>query len=204
MNQMNQFVKVAIVLFVLSTNSTIAQENIDRPYQNKGTIENQFSFVYDQSYSFQIYKSVRMAWFQSLRANTLDTLKSLKKEVRNSRKNLELREAAIDSLKKELDKTHQELDIISKEKNSFRFLGMLLGKHAYNSLVWFIILGLAVLLTVAVLLFKRSNSVTTQTKKDLEELKLEFENFRKRSLEREEKMARKHLDELNKYKNPNN
>lgn len=191
------------MLLVIMTNHAFSQENIDRPYQNKGTIESQFNFVYDQSYSFQIYKSIRMAWFQSLRTNTLDTLKYLRKELKTSQKTFQLKDAAIDSLKKELEQSQQTLEVISKEKNSFRFLGILLGKHAYNSLVWFIILGLAILLTVSMLLFKRSNSVTSQTKKDLEELKAEFENFRKRSLEREEKMARKHLDELNKYKSSN-
>lgn len=200
MNQINRMLFVTAILLILSIRSVLSQETPERPYQDKGTIENQFNFVYDQSYTFQIYKSVRIAWYQSLKTHVLDTLKTLKKDLRTTKKLVLARDTQLDSLKSELTKTQENLSTVLKEKNSFRFIGILMSKQAYNSLVWFIILGLAVLLGFFILLFKRSNSVTSQTNKDLSELKEEFEIFRKRSLEREEKMARKHLDELNKYK----
>ena len=40
-----------------------------------------------------------------------------------------------------------------------------------------------------------------QTKTDLEQLKNEFESFRKRALEREQRVVREMYDEILKYKN---
>jgi septal ring factor EnvC (AmiA/AmiB activator) len=201
MNQMKQMVLFAAIFLIFPATCIFSQETPqDKPFQEKGTIESQFKYIYDQSYTFEIYKSVRISWFQTLKSHVLDTLKSIKKELKSSQKLVEAKDVQMDSLKSELEKTKQNLATTTKEKNSFELLGILMGKNAYNSIVWLIILGLAGLLLFFVLLFKRSNSVTSQTKKDLSEIKEEFETFRKRSLEREEKMARKHLDELNKYK----
>ena len=111
-----------------------------------------------------------------------------------------LKQCQLDTLKSNLQNTANNLSDISKEKNSISFLGVNMGKHVYNSFTWTIIGGLALCLAIFILLFKRSNSLTTQTKIDLVETKEEFEAFRKRALEREGQMARKHLDELNKYK----
>lgn len=200
MNLINKTLLFTVVSLLIAANSLFSQETPDRPYEEKGTIESQLNYVFDKSYTFEIYKSVRIAWFQRLRVNVLDTLKSIKKELRSTQKLVQTKESRLDSISSQLEKAKQELSVITKEKNSFRFLGILMSKQAYNSLLWLIILGLAALMVVFALLFKRSNFVTSQTKKDLDELKVEFEVFRKRSLEREEKMARKHLDELNKYK----
>jgi hypothetical protein len=67
-------------------------------------------------------------------------------------------------------------------------------------MLWTIIFGLLALLIIILLLYRKNNAVTVQTKQDLLELKNEYEIHRKRALEREEKLARQHLDELNKYK----
>ena len=200
MNQSKKLLFLIAALLICSTQGVFSQDTQDKPFLEKGTVEEQFNFIYDKSYTFEIYKSIRIPWFTTLKSHVLDSLKSIKKELRKSEKIAQSKDGQLDSLKSELKKTKQDLATVTNEKNSFRLFGILMGKGSYNSLVWFIILTLSVLLALFVLLFKRSNSITSQTKASLTEVKDEFETFRKRSLEREEKMARKHLDEMNKYK----
>lgn len=190
------------VAFLVFFSSMIgnSQETQDKPFIEKGTIESQFNFVFDKSYKFEEYKSIRIPWFLTLKSHVLDSLKSLKKELRKTQLEYSSSGSLIDSLRSELKKTNDELSTIDKEKNSLRFLGILMTKGGYNSLVWTIVLVLASLLAIFILLFKRSHIITSQTKATLSEVKEEFETYRKRTLEREEKTARKHLDELNKYK----
>ena len=65
----------------------------------------------------------------------------------------------------------------------------------------FLIIGtLTVLLMIFITKFKRSNSVTIQTKLTLKEVETEFEEHRKIALEREQKVRRQLQDELNKQK----
>jgi len=200
MNQSKKLLFLIAALLICSTQGVFSQDTQDKPFLEKGTVEEQFNFIYDKSYTFEIYKSVRIPWFTTLKSHVLDSLKSIKKELRKSERIAQSKDGLLDSLKSELEKTKQDLATVTNEKNSFRLFGILMGKGSYNSLVWLIILTLSGLLALFALLFKRSNSITSQTKASLTEVKDEFETFRKRSLEREEKMARKHLDEMNKYK----
>jgi hypothetical protein len=75
-----------------------------------------------------------------------------------------------------------------------------MSKQAYNSLVWMIIFAVTIFMVVFIVLYRRSNLVTKQTKISLEELKEEFESHRKRALEREEKLVNNFHREVNKLK----
>lgn len=160
------------------------------------SITEQFSFAIDKSSNFQDYKVIKQAWVTKLRANTLDTLQSLKVNLKNTKETIDSKNKEIDSLNAEVSTLKTEL----KEKNSFSLLGIMLSKSAYDSIMWSIIGGLLLALGFMFAAFRRSYAVTLQTKKDLNEVKDEFENFRKKALKSKEEAVRQLFDELNKYK----
>jgi uncharacterized membrane-anchored protein YhcB (DUF1043 family) len=63
-----------------------------------------------------------------------------------------------------------------------------------------IIIGLICALVFGFLAFKRNLSVTQNTKKELVELKDEFESYRKTSREAREKMSMDHFNEIRRLK----
>ena len=77
---------------------------------------------------------------------------------------------------------------------------MLMSKTSYNILLWSIIGGLLAFLLFFIYKFKNSNAVTKQAKLSLAETEEEFEEHRKRALEREQKVMRRLQDEINKQK----
>jgi septal ring factor EnvC (AmiA/AmiB activator) len=79
--------------------------------------------------------------------------------------------------------------------------GMQMSKGGYNALMLIIIAGLLALLLLFIFKFKNSNSVTKQAKKTLLETEDEYEEYRRNSLEREQKVRRQLQDEINKQKN---
>jgi uncharacterized protein YlxW (UPF0749 family) len=103
----------------------------------------------------------------------------------------------IDSLQSEINSAKSDLI----KKNSFKFFGIMVSKAGYDSIMWTIIIGLLICLGFMFAAFRRSHSVTSQTKKDLNEVKEEFESFRKKALKSKEEVVRQLYDELNKYKN---
>jgi uncharacterized membrane-anchored protein YhcB (DUF1043 family) len=66
--------------------------------------------------------------------------------------------------------------------------------------MWTIVAGLVAILVIGFLAFKRNLSVTFNTKKELRELKDEFEAYRKTSREAREKMSMDHFNELKKLR----
>ena len=79
--------------------------------------------------------------------------------------------------------------------------GMQMSKGGYNALMWTIIAGLFALLLFFIYKFKNSNTITKQAKKALLETEEEYEEYRRNSLEREQKVRRQLQDEINKQKN---
>jgi hypothetical protein len=186
------------IIFCLNLTNTLAAENetID-----SGSIKQQFEFVINKSTQYNEYRAVRSIWLDKLKTHSLDTIASIKTGFENFKRLSGSQSKQIDSLKFSLSETNEKLDKSITEKNSLRIFGIKVAKSKYNTLVTFIILGLLALLIVGFMLYRKLKSVSNRDSKDLSDLKEEFDMFRKRALEREQKMARQHLDEILKYKN---
>ncbi|MDX2444229.1 MAG: hypothetical protein QNK30_10565 [Bacteroidales bacterium] len=190
-----------LILFIASSfNSIFAQDTEEKPTLETGTIQNQFDYIITKSNRYEEYKVVKDTWLRTLKSHVLDTLKNIKQDLLETQTLESANRSEIKTLKTELDNTNEKLSMAIEEKNSIKFIGTSMTKGSYNSLMWTIILGLFGTLAVFVFLFKRSNSVTSETKKTLNETKDEFESFRRRTVDREAKIVRELHDEMNKLK----
>lgn len=195
--------KIICILLILSCigiQHVLSQTAPEKLSLEKSNIDGKFNYVYQQSNDFEDYKMVKKWWLTRLKTHVLDTIKLVENQLVESQKLVKTKNTVIDSLNKLLMTNNSTLSLTIKEKNSLRLIGIPMDKAAYNSIVWIIIIGLTFTLVIFILLFKRSNLVTRQTKDDLVEIKNEFESFRKRALEREEGIVRKYHNELMQYK----
>jgi hypothetical protein len=188
---------VVLVSFIMT--AAYAQDDT-RAVLSKGTVEEQFQYIVEKSSRYQEFKVIKETSLNALRSNVLDTLRKLKRTLNSTNQTIAAHKSNMDSIKSELQSTNVKLDDTFREKNSIRFLGMLMSKEAYTKTMWFIIGILALILVVLFILYKRSNQITVQNKLDLQETRTEFDKFRKRALEREQELSRNHLAELNKYR----
>jgi len=168
-----------------------------KPFPEDLNIAGQFDYAIEKSSNFQDYKVIKQAWVLKIKQNALDSLKTLNTNLASIKELADEKNESIKSLQAELNVAQQEV----KEKNSFKFLGFMVSKAGYDSIMWSIIAGLVVALGIMLAAFKRSYAVTNQTKKDLNEVKDEYENYRKKALKSKEEAVRHLYDELNKYKN---
>jgi small-conductance mechanosensitive channel len=168
-----------------------------KPFADDLSIADQFQFAIDKSSNFQDYKVIKQIWITRLKSNTLDTLLTLKTNLKGAKDLVHEKATLIESLQSELNITQSDL----KKKNSFSFFGIMVSKSGYDSIMWAIIIGLLVGLGFIIAAFRRSYTVISQTKKDLNDLKDEFELYRKKALKSKEEAVRQLYDELNKYKN---
>jgi hypothetical protein len=106
----------------------------------------------------------------------------------------------IDSLTAGLTGTQTQLDEAVRTKNSIRIIGINVNKVTYNSLMWIIVAGLVALLAIGFLIFKRNMVVTLNTKKELADLRTEFEAYRQKSRLEREKMSIDHFNEIKRLK----
>lgn len=167
---------------------------------NSGTIDNQFEYVIRKSNNYQEYKVVKKNWLYSLKAHTIDSLKAIHKQLGDTKQIVANQVKEIEVLKTNLADTQGTLTATNQEKDSMSLFGLQMSKTGYNILMWSIIGGLMAFLLFFIYRFNNSNAITRNAKKVLAETEEEFEEHRKRALEREQKVMRRLQDELNKQK----
>jgi len=199
---------VKIVFFttltLLSFSTNYAQDNADDDDKlslTEGTIDNQFEYVIRRSNSYQEFKVIKKTWLYELKAHTIDSLNAVHKELSDTQAKVNSQSNEIDQLKSDLNNTKSSLENTKKEKDSMALFGLQMSKGGYNGLMWTIIAVLLVLLSLFIYKFKNSNAITKQAKKSLLETEEEYEEYRRNSLEREQKVRRQLQDEINKQKN---
>jgi uncharacterized membrane-anchored protein YhcB (DUF1043 family) len=85
-------------------------------------------------------------------------------------------------------------------KNSIRLLGIEVNKTVYNTVMWTILAVMLFLLIAGYLTFQRNRVITVRTKKDLEDLKQEFEGYRQKVRVEREKTSLEHFNEIKKLR----
>ena len=164
------------------------------------TIENQLSSIHRRTRVYDNFRAVRDDIFLKMQRNTLDSLNETKLEIARLNSNLADRNFQIETLNSDLTRTKNERDEAIRNKDSMSFIGIQMNKTLYNSILWFVILGLLVVSAVLFLLFKRAHVVTTQVKGELETMQTDFEEHKKSSREKYEKLVVSHHNEIMKLK----
>ena len=198
---MKKLVATVIVLVVFFSDALLVNaQDVKKTGLEEGTLSSQFDYTIKKSSTHEAFQVVRRAWLYKLKGNTLDSVKVLQESVVSLETKVQEQQKEINVLKSDLKETNKNLDVVSKEKDSFNFAGMLLTKGFYSTMVWVIIFVLVIALLLMMFLFKRSNTLTVKTKEALIDKHGEFDAHRKWALEREQSLARD-LNKLNqKYK----
>lgn len=172
-----------------------------RAYIKDAPIKEQFEFMMEKSSRWKTYKVIEIAWLKKFESGFVDSLNSIRQDFIGAEKLVAERDKSIKTLELNLKESKDSLTTIQNEKDSMSLLGILMSKSSYNLFIWSLVGGLLIVAGFFFLLFKRSNSVTKETQLRLEEVREEFDTHRKNGLLREQKLARKLQDEINKNRN---
>lgn len=198
---MKLFLRSVLILITIFNTSNIiyCQSTIPEILEN-GTLEEQLNYLEERTRIYEDYRAIREDMFQLVKKNSIDSLSSGKNRINSLIARNNNLSSEIDSLNNTLSLTRNDLDEAVRTKNTIRLLGMNLNKFAYNTIMWIITGVLCFLLVSGFLAFRRNISVTTETKKELEDLKNEFEEYRTKSRIEREKMSLDHFNEIKRLK----
>ena len=188
--------KILFLCFAFFLTYTLsAQDSIQI---QKNTLKEQMVDAFEKSNSYQEYKVVKKSQLATLKRNILDSVSALESTINAHKNELRLQKIQIDSLQEDLQNTKQKLEISKEKEEGIKFLGILTSKTTYNAIMWSVIL---ILLLAAGFLFYRflnSHKITNAAQLKMAEMEIELEDYRRNSLEREQKLRRKLQDEINK------
>ncbi|WP_299799955.1 tRNA (guanine-N1)-methyltransferase [uncultured Maribacter sp.] len=203
-----KFYRILLLLaLLLASNVQFAQdteEEDDKLSLDEGPISNQFDFIAKRSGNYRAdgirYEVVKETNLFKIRKNVLDSIAAMNKKTGELKATIAEHETTITSLNNKLEETTTNLGAVTEEKDSMFFLGLPVSKGTYNFVLWTIIGGLFLTLGLFIYKFRNSNILTQEAKQNLSELEVEYEDHRRRSLEREQKVSRQLQDEINKQK----
>ncbi len=191
---MNKLLVFTLPLF-LFTLQVAAQDSIQ---VRKNTLNEQMTDAFDKSNSYQEYKVVKKTQLATLKRNILDSVSELRKRIDSQENELSMHNTEVDSLRQNLKTTRQNLANSQEKEDGIEVFGILTSKAVYNTIMWSIIL---ILLAIGGFLFYRflnSHKITNAAELKMAEMEIELEDYRRNSLEREQKLRRKLQDEINK------
>ena len=164
-------------------------------------LEAQLDYIHENTRVYNDFRAIRADIFLKMKRNVLDTINASKLEVEQLNSQSTERNFRIETLNTDLTRTKNEKDEAIKNQNSLSFFGIQMNKTLYNSIVWFIILGLVALAVMLIMLHRRSHLVTKQVKEELQTTQDEFDLHRKSSREKYEKLVVSHHNEIMRLKN---
>lgn len=204
---MNFYRILLLLALLLASNVQFAQnaeDEEDKLSLDEGPISNQFDYIAKRSGNYRAdgvrYEVVKESNLFKIRKNVLDSIAAMNKKTGELKATIAEHETTITSLNKKLEETTTNLGLVTEEKDSMSFLGLPVSKGTYNFVLWTIIGALFLTLGLFIYKFRNSNILTQEAKQNLSELEVEYEDHRRRALEREQKISRQLQDEINKQK----
>ena len=180
---------------VFTQNNSEVKQEVRR---HKHSIETQFNNLMDNSIRYLDFKMIKQGSLDILKTNVSDSLNLLKQELKATEKLVFAQTEEMAALKMELKNTVDAITSLQKEKNIMAFLGIPIEKNTYSNIMWSIAGALLLFMLYFMYRFKRSNRITLESIKTIAEIQNEFDSYKKRALEKEQKLARELQNELNK------
>lgn len=190
---------ILIVCISGITFSTQAQDSTS----TANPIQQQFQELIESSNNYQEYKVVNYDELVTLKNNTNSYIQKLKNQIATGKKTAANQKKEIKNLETKLNSTQQNLERVTEEKDNIVFLGLPLTKGTYMAMMWGIVAILILALLFFIYKYKNSNSVTKEAKKRLNDTENEFDEYKKKALEKEQRLGRLLQDEKNKVNRMN-
>ncbi|EAQ38287.1 hypothetical protein MED134_03209 [Dokdonia sp. MED134] len=187
---MNAITKAFAFIFLLSFTAVQAQDA-------SKSIDDQFTEVIDGSNNYQQFKVIEKVKMTRLQQNTKKRIDGLQAEIENLKSEMAQQQAAAAQVSTDLAQTQAILETTEGEKDSMNFFGAQMSKGNYNTMVWSIAGVLLLALLFFIFKFRSSNVLTKTAQHKLDETEAEFEDYRRKALEKEQKLGRQLQDERN-------
>lgn len=191
---MKKYIITSVYAVLLSFSAYAQDDSI-----SGNPIEEQFSDLIDASNTFKGYKVVDFENLTSLQRNTSSYIEDLKAEILTANEAIKTHNEEIAAIEAQLQNVNAELEKTEAEKDAIVFLGMPFSKGTYKTIMWSIVGILVLALSFFVYRFKKGRSTTLEAKRRLIETEKEFEAFRSKALEKEQRLGRLLQDERNKH-----
>lgn len=187
---------LSTIILLVSFNGFSQSLTLQQKLQSNLDIQSQFQVLLAQSKGIDAdFKAIRKSNIEIIQKNVSDSISKYTKEIASLKSNSSSSAATVTSLRDSLQATQSALNIETAKKDSIDFLGINFSKGSYHSLVWIIIGVLALALFIILASFRKAKVDAIEHQKTADEVQNEFQAYKKKAMETEQKLKRQLLDE---------
>ena len=189
--------KTLLFSLLLLVNFSLFSQN---KFQDGLTISEQWEFIKQKSSRWENYSMIQDPWLNNIKSSVLDSLDNKNKMIAELNSTINKINIEKEELTQKAENIKQELEKTKTEKNNFEILNISMNKSVFVSIISFTFLGLLIFTAFSFLLFKRENMNMSKCKKENEQLKQEFEDYRQETRIKQEQLVIQHHKEIQKLK----
>ncbi|QED36362.1 hypothetical protein FK178_00885 [Antarcticibacterium arcticum] len=161
-------------------------------------VEEDFTNLIERSNDYQGYKVVDYNELITLKNKTGQYFSTLNEDIITQKNTIDQQQDQINQLKDDLEATRLELEKVNADKDAITFLGMPFSKGGYMAFMWGIVALLVLALLFFIFRYRQSHSHTVEARNKLQSTEKEFDLYREKALEKEQRLGRLLQDERNK------
>ena len=184
---------------MLFLNVAFGQAKQDTSKNTDPSLNGQYEFMLRKSKSLYGARLINPTRLSSLWKSVNDTLKKERKELQVARQEIKAQTENIAGLKGEVSGKENSLASANASVNEIKFLGIPFNKGTYNTIVWALIILLAVGLAVVIIQSGKFRKEATYRTQLYQEVADEFQAHKVKAKDKEMKLARELQDERNKW-----
>lgn len=154
------------------------------------SINDQFDKILNDHKDWEIYKVVPVTKMNAFKKALNDTISKKEAKIKNLVTQIEDGTTQIEDERKKVETLKAELALSDEKNDEIVFLGISFAKTPYQVMVWSIIVVLIILMVFFYLMYLRSNSISTHSRKEIEQVKNELEELRTKAHEKQIKLKR--------------
>ena len=196
-NSLNMKKNLLLMLALFLINLHSQAQNTDTTKVDP-SLKGQYQSLLSKSKTLNGYKLVNPVRLSSFWQSIRDSLNTTQKQLSEVKKKISEQSNQIESLQKNISGTTSSLANSNARINEISFLGISFTKTNYNTLVWGLILLLALTLTFIILRSAKHIHEAKYRSTLYEEISQEYQNYKVKANEKEKKLARELQDERNK------
>jgi len=190
---------IPFVCYIIFSQSTFAQDSAKVSLVKVDpSLKGQYEDVLSRSKTINGFKLVNPVRLSSFWKNLNDTLSSERKLIAPLKTKIADQEKIIATLKSQVAGNQDLIDVSNARLNEISFLGISFTKSTYNTMVWTIIIVLAIALAIVIIRSAKNIQEAKYRSSLYEEISQEYQSYKVKANDKEKKLARELQDERNK------
>lgn len=162
------------------------------------SLSGQYRLMLSKSKTLNGYKLVNPSRLSSFYRSVVDTIKKERKRHQQAELRIKEQTKSISTLNTEIKNNKVSLASSNSRLDEISILGISFSKSTYNTIVWTLIILLALTLTVVTVRSAKSVQEARYRSNLYDEISQEYQAYKVKSNEKEKKLARELQDERNK------